>query len=112
MCGIAGWYRRQGRPVDQATMERQAARLIHRGPDDVGTVRDGDFGFAMRRLSIIDVAHGHQPIDNPGGRYSIVCNGEIVNHEELRRDLAGNYEFSVPLATVLRRLAPGPGADP
>ena len=94
MCGIAGWYRRQDRPVDKATMDRQAARLVHRGPDDVGTLVDGDFGFAMRRLSIIDVAHGHQPIADLSGRYSIVCNGEIVNHEELRRDLADTYEFS------------------
>ena len=92
MCGIAGWYRRSGRPVDADVVARQCARLIHRGPDDEGILTDGDFGFGMRRLSIIDVQGGHQPIDSADGRYSIVCNGEIVNHLDLRRELA-KYPF-------------------
>jgi asparagine synthase (glutamine-hydrolysing) len=92
MCGIAGWYRRDGRPVDQAVIARQCDRLIHRGPDDFDTLIDRDFGFGMRRLSIIDVAGGHQPIVSADGRYAIVCNGEIVNHRELRREL-GDYPF-------------------
>jgi asparagine synthase (glutamine-hydrolysing) len=92
MCGIAGWYRRGGRPVDQAVIARQCDRLIHRGPDDFDTLIDRDFGFGMRRLSIIDVAGGHQPIVSADGRYAIVCNGEIVNHRELRREL-GDYPF-------------------
>lgn len=93
MCGIAGWYRRGGRPVDRAVIGRQCERLIHRGPDDSGMIVDGDFGFGMRRLSIIDVAGGHQPICSPDGRYAIVCNGEIVNHLDLRRELEPTYEF-------------------
>lgn len=94
MCGIAGWYRRGGRPVDQDTLVRQCDRLVHRGPDDFGYLTDGDFGFGMRRLSIIDLAGGHQPISSPDGRYAIVCNGEIYNHLDLRRQLEASYAFS------------------
>lgn len=93
MCGIAGWYRRGGRPVDESVIERQCDRLVHRGPDDAGYFTDGDFGFGMRRLSIIDVAGGHQPIFSPDGRHAIVFNGEIFNHPELRRELEANYQF-------------------
>jgi asparagine synthase (glutamine-hydrolysing) len=93
MCGIAGWYRRGGRPVEQGVIERQCDRLIHRGPDDAGYFTDGDFGFGMRRLSIIDVAGGHQPIFSPDGRHAIVFNGEIFNHPELRRELESGYRF-------------------
>lgn len=92
MCGVAGWYRRDGRPVERSAIASQCGQLIHRGPDDEGILVDGDFGFGMRRLSIIDVAGGHQPIDSADGRYSIVCNGEIVNHLDLRREL-GSYPF-------------------
>ena len=93
MCGIAGWYRRGGRPVDEEVVERQCDRLVHRGPDDSGYFTDGDFGFGMRRLSIIDVECGHQPIFSPDGRHAIVFNGEIFNHPELRRELEGSYAF-------------------
>lgn len=87
MCGIAGWYRRRGRPVSADAIAAQCARIVHRGPDDMGLQVDGDFGFGMRRLSIIDVAGGHQPIVTPDGRYAIVFNGEIYNHLDLRREL-------------------------
>ena len=87
MCGIAGWYRRGGRPVAREAIVAQCDRIIHRGPDDSGDLVDGDFGFGMRRLSIIDVAGGHQPITTEDGRYSIVFNGEIYNHLELRAEL-------------------------
>jgi len=93
MCGIAGWYRRGGRPVARSTIVNQCDRLIHRGPDDTGLLVDRDFGMGMRRLSIIDVEGGHQPMTSPDGRYSIVCNGEIVNHLELRRELGDAYRF-------------------
>jgi asparagine synthase (glutamine-hydrolysing) len=63
-------------------------RIVHRGPDDSGDLMDGDFGFGMRRLSIIDVAGGHQPITTPDGRYSIVFNGEILQPLDLRDQLA------------------------
>ena len=65
MCGIAGWYRRGGKPVPQSALVAACDRIRHRGPDDAGYLTDGDFGFGMRRLSIIDVAGGHQPILSP-----------------------------------------------
>ena len=87
MCGIAGWYRRLGRPVDEAILTAQCNAIIHRGPDDSGIMGDGDFGFGMRRLSILDVQGGHQPMRTPDGRFSIVYNGEIYNHLDLRKTL-------------------------
>jgi asparagine synthase (glutamine-hydrolysing) len=93
MCGIAGWYRRGGKPVPQGALVAACDALRHRGPDDAGYLIDGDFGFGMRRLSIIDVEGGHQPILSPDGRHAIVFNGEIYNHPELRRELEGGYTF-------------------
>jgi len=94
MCGIAGWYRRGGRPVERDEVVRQCDRIVHRGPDDSGYFTDGDFGFGMRRLSIIDLAGGHQPIFSADGRHGIVFNGEIYNHLDLRRELeAAGYAF-------------------
>ncbi|MDE8653746.1 asparagine synthase (glutamine-hydrolyzing) [Novosphingobium album (ex Liu et al. 2023)] len=88
MCGIAGWYRRGGRPVAEAALARACATIVHRGPDDQGLFAEDDFGFGMRRLSIIDLAGGHQPIFSPDRRFAIVYNGEIYNHPELRAELA------------------------
>jgi asparagine synthase (glutamine-hydrolysing) len=67
--------------------------LVHRGPDDQGAVLLGEAGLAMRRLSIIDLARGHQPIGNEDGSVWIVCNGEIYNHRELRRNLLARGHF-------------------
>jgi asparagine synthase (glutamine-hydrolysing) len=93
MCGIAGWYRRRGKPVTEGAVAAACDRLIHRGPDEAGYLVDGDFGFGMRRLSIIDIAGGHQPILSPDKRYAIVFNGEIMNHPALRRELESGYAF-------------------
>jgi asparagine synthase (glutamine-hydrolysing) len=93
MCGIAGWYRRGGRPVSKQAIVSQCDRIRQRGPDDAGYLVEGDFGFGMRRLSIIDIEGGHQPILSPDGRYAIVFNGEVVNHPALRRQLEGGYAF-------------------
>jgi asparagine synthase (glutamine-hydrolysing) len=93
MCGIAGWYRRGGKSVPQGALVAACDRLRHRGPDDAGYFTDGDFGFGMRRLSIIDVEGGHQPIFSPDGRHAIVFNGEIFNHPALRRELERGYAF-------------------
>ncbi|WP_340318166.1 asparagine synthase (glutamine-hydrolyzing) [Rhizorhabdus argentea] len=87
MCGIAGWYRRLGGNVGERTIAAQCDAIIHRGPDDFGIFTDRDFGFGMRRLSILDIAGGHQPMDACGGRFTIVFNGEIYNHKELRKPL-------------------------
>ena len=94
MCGIAGWYRREGRPVVASVITAQCNSILHRGPDDSGILTEGDFGFGMRRLSILDIDGGHQPMETPDGRYAIVFNGEIFNHLEVREPLiAAGYEF-------------------
>jgi len=87
MCGIAGWYARGGRSVPDGTIQAMCDRIIHRGPDDEGRLTDGDFGFGMRRLAIVDVAGGHQPMNSEDGRYVITFNGEIFNHPALRHEL-------------------------
>ncbi len=87
MCGIAGWYARGGRPVPESTLRAMCASITHRGPDDAGVLTEGDFGFGMRRLAIVDVAGGHQPMLSEDGRYAITFNGEIFNHPALRSDL-------------------------
>ena len=92
MCGIAGVFRFRGEgSVEDRVLEAMAGAIVHRGPDDGGFHRDGTgrMGLAFRRLSIVDLAGGHQPMATPDGRYWIVFNGEIYNHLELRRDLEG-----------------------
>jgi asparagine synthase (glutamine-hydrolysing) len=107
MCGIAGWYRRGGRPVPETALAAQGAAIFHRGPDEGGLLTDGDFGFVMRRLSIQDVAHGHQPMATPDGRFALIFNGEIYNHLELRPALAAagwRFETHCDTETVLAAL--------
>jgi len=88
MCGIAGVvYHDRARPVDRAALQRMCRTLAHRGPDDEGFFVDGHVGLGMRRLSVIDLATGHQPIANEDGRLWIVFNGEIYNFPELRQEL-------------------------
>jgi asparagine synthase (glutamine-hydrolysing) len=82
MCGIAGFV---GKDVaDACLLQRMSDALIHRGPDDAGQHVSGTMGLAMRRLSIIDVKGGHQPIHNEDRSAWIVFNGEIYNYKELR----------------------------
>jgi asparagine synthase (glutamine-hydrolysing) len=85
MCGICGVWDSFG--ADMAAVERMNGALVHRGPDDQGAVGLGEVGLAMRRLSIIDLSRGHQPIPNEDSTVWIVFNGEIYNHRELRRQL-------------------------
>ena len=94
MCGIAGWYRRQGRPVGERVIQAQCDAVVHRGPDDSGQMVDGDFGFGMRRLSIVDIAGGHQPMHSPGGQFVIIFNGEIYNHLDIRSGIGSRYAFN------------------
>jgi asparagine synthase (glutamine-hydrolysing) len=88
MCGIAGVMKfgENGR-AETATVRQMCAAMTHRGPDDEGIYTDGRVSVGMRRLSIIDVAGGHQPISNETGTVWIVFNGEIYNHAELREQL-------------------------
>lgn len=86
MCGIAGFYL-TNRPADLASLRQMCDQIRHRGPDDEGTYVDGGCGIGMRRLSIIDLSTGHQPISNEDGSVWVVFNGEIYNYQELRQDL-------------------------
>ncbi len=87
MCGIAGIYRFDGARVNPDALVPMVGRMHHRGPDDEGFHCEGRIGLGMRRLSIIDVAGGRQPISNEDGAIWVVMNGEIYNYVELRREL-------------------------
>src|SRR6266852_4684326 len=88
MCGITGIVQfSQNEQVDAGILRRMCAAMVHRGPDDEGIYTSGRVGLGMRRLSIIDLSTGHQPISNEDGSLWIVFNGEIYNYQELRRDL-------------------------
>lgn len=85
MCGICGILHFDGSlRVEEASLAAMAGQLVHRGPDDFGMYVNRNFGFAMRRLSIIDIKGGHQPICNEDGRLWIVQNGEIYNFLDWR----------------------------
>jgi asparagine synthase (glutamine-hydrolysing) len=87
VCGIAGIMGRVGQPADAEILADMASAMIHRGPDDDGYVLEGNIGLAFRRLSIIDVQGGHQPLCNEDQTVWIVFNGEIYNYVELRARL-------------------------
>jgi asparagine synthase (glutamine-hydrolysing) len=88
MCGIAGIYNFADRaPADTERLRKAAAALAHRGPDDEGTYCDGEAGLANRRLSIIDLPGGHQPLSNEDESLWVTFNGEIYNFRELRSRL-------------------------
>ena len=87
MCGIAGIVRNDGKPVDEQLLARMNNAIRHRGPDEDGFYVNGPVGLAMRRLSIIDLKSGQQPIHNQDRSSWIVFNGEIYNYLELREKL-------------------------
>jgi asparagine synthase (glutamine-hydrolysing) len=90
MCGICGIATAErGAVADVEAVRRMNARLVHRGPDSDGVFQDSGVALAMRRLSIIDLEHGDQPISNEDGSLTVVQNGEIYNYRELRRELEG-----------------------
>jgi len=95
MCGISGLYHFvNGRPVERQVLERMTGSIAHRGPDDEGYYVDGALGLGFRRLSIIDLAGGHQPMSDPEASVWVVFNGEIYNFPELRAELkAFGYVF-------------------
>ncbi len=88
MCGICGAIHFDGEPVTRQRLRGMNERLRHRGPDGDGYFIDGNFGMAMRRLKIIDIAGSDQPLYNEDGSVALVFNGEIYNYRELRRRLA------------------------
>lgn len=93
MCGIAGKFNYE-KIVDYELIDRMTDTLVHRGPDDKGVWVKDNFGFGMRRLSIIDIKFGHQPIFNQDESLGIVFNGEIYNFQEIRLELQNiGYKF-------------------
>lgn len=90
MCGIAGQFNfTTDEPVDRDTVVRMTRSIIHRGPDDEGYLITGPLGFGFRRLSIIDLAGGHQPMSDAEETVWVIFNGEIYNFKELRAELEG-----------------------
>jgi len=96
MCGITGVLKfEKGAQVAPALLCRMCAAMVHRGPDDEGIFTQGRVGLGMRRLSIVDLKRGHQPISNEDGTVWVVFNGEIYNHASLREQLiARGHRFS------------------
>jgi asparagine synthase (glutamine-hydrolysing) len=87
MCGITGFLSLIGHPPDRTRLDRMVATLRHRGPDDRGLFIDGPAAIGAARLSIIDVAGGHQPVSIDAGAVTVAQNGEIYNYLELREEL-------------------------
>jgi asparagine synthase (glutamine-hydrolysing) len=88
MCGICGVFNFGSKaPADRAALQRAAAAMVHRGPDDEGFYCDGELGLGNRRLSIIDLTGGHQPLSNEDESVWIAFNGEIYNYRDLRPEL-------------------------
>ena len=87
VCGIYGVLRLDGSLLPDGALRGMGQRTLHRGPDDEGTFADGPVALGMRRLSIIDLAGGHQPLTNEDGTLWLVANGEIYNYRELQRSL-------------------------
>jgi asparagine synthase (glutamine-hydrolysing) len=96
MCGICGiaWSDAK-RPASAETLKRMSDSLRHRGPDSEGFLAAPGIGLGFRRLSIVDLKTGDQPISNEDGSVTVICNGEIYNHVELRRRLvAAGHRFA------------------
>ena len=87
MCGITGFIGLRPRTDAGPILERMLERIIHRGPDEAGRLVDQELAMGMRRLSIIDLADGSQPIADEAGRFHVIFNGEIYNYRELREEL-------------------------
>ena len=108
MCGLAGCIGK----TDVKTINRMLDALEHRGPDDRGLHSYGNRTFGHTRLSIVDVARGHQPILANGGTQGIVCNGEIYNFQELKKGLSSKYSFKTDSDTeVILHLFREKGSD-
>src|ERR1051325_5566935 len=89
MCGIAGYVNLDpDRPAHADLVRDMTTTLVHRGPDDEGYFVDGPVALGMRRLAIIDLETGRQPIGNEDGSLWVVFNGEVYNHLELHQELA------------------------
>src|SRR3954464_6300529 len=100
MCGISGVFDFKGAPVDRELVRRMSSAISHRGPDGEGYYFDDAVGLGHRRLSIIDIKGGSQPISNETDRLHIIFNGEIYNYVELREELqAKGHRFKTQTDT-------------
>ncbi len=113
MCGIFGYFSRDGIDLPRERVEAMGETLIHRGPDDAGIYFEQGAALGNRRLSILDIENGHQPFVSADGQIVIVQNGEIFNHLELAAELAtSDYPCSTHCDTeVLLRLYERDGID-
>ncbi len=94
MCGICGQYNyKDNSPVSAETINRMMDSIVHRGPDDEGKYINGSLGLGFRRLSIIDLVGGHQPMWDREKTVCVIFNGEIYNFPELKQELEtlGHY---------------------
>ena len=88
MCGIFSIYSfDKARTIDLSLVKSATDEMMHRGPDDAGYYVNGNIGLGHRRLSIIDLSLGHQPMTNEDGQITIVYNGEIYNYKEIKTSL-------------------------
>ncbi len=104
MCGICGYINLDGRPADAGILRRMNATIVHRGPDDSGEFVSGQAALGHRRLSIIDLERGHQPMTARGLSPQIVYNGEVYNHLAVREGLetpADSFKTSCDTETIL-----------
>jgi asparagine synthase (glutamine-hydrolysing) len=108
MCGIAGVASRTADPELGRLVEQMNATIVHRGPDEGGVFAssDGHVALGSRRLAIIDLAHGQQPMSDAAGRRTVVCNGEIYNFQELRAAWS-DYPFGTHSDTEAVLASPG-----
>jgi asparagine synthase (glutamine-hydrolysing) len=108
MCGIVGLVGSFSREECAAILREMNAAIVHRGPDDEGLWAEDGFGFAMRRLSIIDLAGGHQPMWDEQSGLGVVFNGEVYNYRTLREELqeqGSNFRTTSDTEVVLKTLA-------
>src|SRR5919206_2687432 len=89
MCGICGMLALDGGAMDERAVRSMADALVHRGPDSEGLFADGPVGLAARRLAIIDLARGDQPMRNEDGTVTVVQNGELYEHRRVQAELEG-----------------------
>ena len=99
VCGLSGFVSLDERRADCAIVRRMSATLRHRGPDDEGYYVDGPVALGHRRLTIIDLATGHQPIANETGTVHAMLNGEIYNFRSLTETLRARGTASPPAPT-------------
>src|SRR5258706_3360816 len=113
MCGIAGIAGFDGKRVTQEELRAMCAAIAHRGPDDDGFYLGEGVGLGMRRLSIIDLETGKQPVRNEDGSVQVVLNGEIYNFRELRLELerCGHRFYTATDTEVIVHLYQDYGAD-